>query len=152
MPSKHSVKRITYSISLFFLGVVCSAWMMSASEKYTAGATEGETSNATLAPISTSSGNSAAAAETTTNCTPIRVAAFKNRVHVQCSSAVGGISFFAAPTSDPQNAARILSLISTAQVAGRNLLIWYDPANTSGASFGCQTKDCRIINGVAFGQ
>jgi hypothetical protein len=84
-------------------------------------------------------------------CTPVFVAVFGNRVHVECAAAVGGIKFFAVSTSNTAHAARILSTASTAQVAGRNLLIWYDPANTSGTSFGCGAGDCRTIDGLAFG-
>jgi hypothetical protein len=86
------------------------------------------------------------------SCTPVEVAAFKERVHVKCAAAVGGILYFAAPTSDVAHAARILSLISTAQVAGRTLGIKYDPADTKGSSFGCGKSDCRTIIAVSFGQ
>lgn len=146
-------KTVIYGSLIFMLGILASASFVYASKEGRAVA--GGVATISEPRVTTSEADSpvsSAVAETTTVCTPIRVAVFKNRVHVQCSSAVGGISFFAAPTSDSANVARILSLLSTAQVAGRNVLIWYDPANTSGASFGCQTNDCRPINGVAFGQ
>ncbi|MFD0363042.1 hypothetical protein ACFQZZ_16480 [Nocardia sp. GCM10030253] len=85
-------------------------------------------------------------------CTPIGVATYKDRVHVRCAAAVGGIRFFAVSTSDAAHAARILSVISTAQAAGRTLGIDYDPADTRGTSFGCQSHDCRTIISVGFGQ
>jgi hypothetical protein len=79
-------------------------------------------------------------------CTPVNVAAFSQRIHVKCSASVGtGIWYFAVPTSNAANAARMLSLLSTAHVAGRTLWIQSDLADTSGASIGCQTNDCRLI-------
>jgi hypothetical protein len=93
-------------------------------------------------------------APTVTSCVPVAVAVFVPgpRIHVQCSAAVGGISYFATPTSDAASAARVLSILSTAQVAGRTLGIRYDPADLSGAGIGCQNNDCRLIMEVWFGQ
>ena len=65
---------------------------------------------------------------------------------------IGGIFFFAVSTQDAQFAARVLSVITTAQVAGRTLTILYDPADLSGAAIGCQNNDCRLIRAVGFGQ
>ena len=92
------------------------------------------------------------AAQTFISCTPVQVMTFPERVHVRCAAAVGGISFFAVSTKDAAYAARVLSVISTAQVAGRTLTILYDPADLSGAAIGCQNTDCRLILGVGFGQ
>ncbi len=94
----------------------------------------------------------ARAAPTDTFCTPVQVVDWGVRVHVRCAAAVGGIIYFAVSTSDSQRAARVLSLASTALVAGRTLIINYDPADLSGASFGCQTNDCRVIRAIGFGQ
>jgi len=93
-------------------------------------------------------------AATWVSCTPIGVMTFtkSGRLHVQCAAAVNGIRFFAVATSDAANAARVLSTITTAQVAGRTLAILYDPADLSGASIGCQNSDCRLILAVGFGQ
>lgn len=85
-------------------------------------------------------------------CVPVSVASFGNRAHVECAAAISGIRFFAVSTANPAHVARILSVLSTAQVAGRTLSILYDPVDTSGASFHCQASDCRIISAVAFGQ
>lgn len=90
------------------------------------------------------------ATSTWISCTPDAVVAYTSRVHVHCTAAVGGISYFAVSTADPANAARILSILSTAEVAGRTLSILYDPADTSGAAIGCQTGDCRLIQAVGF--
>jgi hypothetical protein len=92
------------------------------------------------------------AAETWISCTPVQIVTYKSRVHVRCAAAVGGISYFAAATQDNAYAARVLSVITTSQVAGRTLSILYDPADLSGAAIGCQTNDCRLIHAVGFGQ
>jgi len=94
----------------------------------------------------------AEAAETWISCTPAAIATYQVRVHVRCTAAVGGISFFAVSTQDAANAARVLSVITAAQVAGRTLSILYDPADLSGAAIGCATNDCRLIRAVGFGQ
>jgi len=81
-------------------------------------------------------------------CTPAYIGAFKTRVHVRCTvAAAGGIIYFAAPTSDSKNAARILSIMLTAKALGKNLQVYYT-ATASGASFGCQTGDCRPIDAI----
>jgi hypothetical protein len=86
----------------------------------------------------------ASAANVWSSCTPTGVATFSNRVHVRCSASVsGGIFYFAVATTDSAQAARFVSVASSALIAGRNLEVWYDPADLSGASFGCQTNDCR---------
>lgn len=94
----------------------------------------------------------AAAVPTTTTCTPDEVGSFAAYVYVRCAAAVGGITTFATPTSDPTHAARILSVLSTAQVAGRTLRLTYDPADQSGPSFGCTMRDCRPLVGAVFGK
>lgn len=83
-----------------------------------------------------------------TTCTPVSSASFDNRVHVRCSAAVSGILYFAVATSDANRAARALALFSTAQSLGRDLRIFYDPANTSGSALGCLVSDCRLADGV----
>ena len=87
------------------------------------------------------------------SCTPAQVAVFADapRLHVRCAASVGGILYFALSTSDAAQAARVLSVLTTAQVAGRTLIIRYDPADLSGASIGCQVNDCRLIRAAGFG-
>ena len=97
-------------------------------------------------------GGRARAAETFVSCTPVQVMTYQGRVHVRCSAAVGGIVFFAVSTQDTAFAARVLSLLTTAQVAGRTITILFDPADLSGAAIGCQNSDCRLIRAVGFGQ
>jgi len=97
-------------------------------------------------------GAGAQAAETWISCTPVQIVTYQLRLHVRCAAAVGGVSFFAAGTQDSAFAARVLSVITAAQVAGRTLTILFDPADQSGASIGCLTTDCRLIRAVGFGQ
>jgi hypothetical protein len=92
------------------------------------------------------------AADTWASCTPNQVMTYSQRIHVRCASAIGKISYFALSTQNAQLAARTLSVISTAQVAGRTLTVLYDPADLTGASIGCLTSDCRLIHAIGFGQ
>ena len=116
----------------------------------TAGYTGNAEDNRDEAFAETAIGTTAA---TWANCVPTEVIAFSNRIHVRCAAAVGGgIRFFAVPTSNAPHAARVQSMLTTAQVAGRTLRILYEPGNTSGSSFGCGPQDCRQISAVGFGQ
>jgi hypothetical protein len=92
------------------------------------------------------------AAETWTACVPVEVATYQGRIHVRCAAAVGGINFFAASTQDTAYAARLLAVLTAAQVAGRTVSILFDPADQSGAGIGCQVNDCRLIRAAGFGQ
>jgi hypothetical protein len=83
---------------------------------------------------------------------PTEVMTYAARIHVRCAASVGGIRYFALSTSDAANAARVLSVLTTAQVAGRTLTILYDPADISGAQIGCLVADCRLIQAAGFGQ
>ncbi len=81
-------------------------------------------------------------------CTPSYIGTFSTRVHVLCTVPTsGGIYYFAAPTSDSKNAARVLSIMLTAKSLGKNLQIYYD-LNGSGAAYGCAVSDCRPINAI----
>jgi hypothetical protein len=98
-------------------------------------------------------GSGVATAEPTdTFCVPVQVVVFADapRQHVRCAAAVGSIIYFAISTVETALAARVLSILTTAQVAGRTLIIRYDPADTSGTSIGCQANDCRLILAVGF--
>ncbi len=95
----------------------------------------------------------AAAAYVTWDCTVSQVqfvvtsTTGQPRVAVQCQApAAGGIYWFAYRISDgPDLAKMILSMLSTAKVAGRTVRIGYESTNTSGGAWGCNTGDCRII-------
>jgi hypothetical protein len=94
----------------------------------------------------------AAAANEWVTCDPVNVATFANRVHVKCAASIGGVQWFAQSSDDEAETARIMSTLLVAQVAGRTLTIFTDLSDTSGASFGCQASDCRLINGLAMWQ
>ena len=81
-------------------------------------------------------------------CTPANVTAYTSRIHVKCTVANAGIQYFAYPARDTANASRFLSLLTSAAVAGKQVDLLYDPADTSGAAFGCGVSDCRTISGV----
>ena len=84
------------------------------------------------------------------SCQPVNVAVFSSRVHVKCASYVGnGIIYFATSTQDPLQANLMLKTFTDALVGNHLLSILYDPSDTSGSSFGCQAKDCRISMAAA---
>ena len=87
-------------------------------------------------------------------CTPNQVVVFTEapRLQVRCDESFSGVVYFAAPTADPAQAGRILSVIQTALVAGRTLIVNYEPADLSGAVIGCQSNDCRLIRRIGFGK
>ena len=90
------------------------------------------------------------------SCTSQEVRTFSNRVHVRClesypdSSGAASIRFFAAP-SNPTRLYEDLRDFGGLAMAGHGaprLVLNYDPADTSGTSFGCQAHDCRRITAV----
>jgi len=85
-------------------------------------------------------------------CTPQYTGSFATRVHIRCSNptTVGAdtVYYWAVPTADRAEAARAMSLFITAIVTATPLYIYYDPADTSGPSIGCQTSDCRVAWGI----
>ncbi|HZY42277.1 MAG TPA: hypothetical protein VFF59_09795 [Anaerolineae bacterium] len=85
------------------------------------------------------------------SCVSVEVMAYEQRIHIRCQTAVGGISYFALGTSNTTHVARVLSVLTTAQVAGRTLGILYDPADLSGQQIGCSNSDCRLILAAGFG-
>ncbi len=85
---------------------------------------------------------------TTYICAPRYIGTFSNRIHVLCvDPAPGGIFYFATPTSDSKNAARVLSILLTARALGNKLQIYYDTTG-DGSSFSCSTSNCRPINAI----
>jgi hypothetical protein len=88
------------------------------------------------------------------SCTPNEVMAYTDseRIHVLCAESFNGVRYFALGTEDAASVARILSVLTTAQVAGRTLSILYDTDDVSGESIGCNPADCRLILGAGFGQ
>jgi hypothetical protein len=79
------------------------------------------------------------------------VAVFNNRVDVECSLTPPddtSVHYFAVPTSDAGNAARYLSIFTTARITGKTVGLFFTPGDTTGAAWGCQAADCRAISGA----
>jgi len=140
------IKRyLTYAVILV-IGIIIGLQLMGAAAASTPSSAEGVPAQAT--------GSQASSLEPSDTadwyvCDPWKVATYSSRVHVECFVADGVIKYFAAPTSDYKNAARVLSLALTAQAAGSQVEILYDPADdTSGVPYGCLAGNCRPILGI----
>lgn len=92
------------------------------------------------------------AAPRDTVCKPLNVVVWniKPRVHVQCAAAVSGIKYFAFPSDDAAAVARVLTILTAARASGADLVINYDPSDTSGHAKGCNASDCRLIRAIGF--
>ena len=102
---------------------------------------------ATVTVLATPAG--AQAATVWSDCVPVLTGTFANRTHVKCASAVsGGIEWFAVDSTKVDYANRFMSMVNTALVSGKTLTINYDPADKSGAAFGCGANDCRKALGI----
>jgi hypothetical protein len=108
--------------------------------------------SASLSPFQAKSVQAAAPAASLFDCTTSAVAVYNNRVDVQCTPALtdgpSTIGYFAVPTTDAGNAARYLSIFTTARITGKHIYLTYTPGDISGAAWGCQASDCRAISGV----
>jgi hypothetical protein len=82
-------------------------------------------------------------------CFPESVATYITRVHIKCAAAIGTIQYFAVPTSDSKNAARILATLLTAHASGNPTSVLYDLSDTSNLPPGCYASDCRLLLAVA---
>jgi hypothetical protein len=142
------IKHIVLYVSLILLGMLISTSVLNSRATGQVAPVLQDT-----APNSETVAPNQPAAPTSPNaewskCTPLNVAVFSSRVHVKCVEIVGGIQYFAASTANAANAARLLSLLNTAHVSGRQLDILYEPSDTSGAAIGCAASDCRLILGA----
>ncbi|RMD97362.1 MAG: hypothetical protein D6816_17665 [Bacteroidetes bacterium] len=141
---------VIFIIGAFLLGIV-TAWGLQARHNVYAAAAASEPA---LSTAQTGDGNDLSGIDSTAgfvwaNCTPTNVAVFSERIHVRCQTAVNGILYFAFPTTNDAETARILSLFTSAQVTGRLLQVLYDPADTTtGPAIGCGANDCRVITAV----
>ena len=86
-------------------------------------------------------------AGTTYTCSPDLVVSANVRVVAHCAASypTTNISWFAYPTSNSATASRMLSIFETAKATGSTVTFYFDTADTSGASYGCQANDCRAI-------
>jgi hypothetical protein len=142
-------KRVLVSVALILVGMLL-AWVLTGSVGPWLNLTGSQEAQAAPGLPSTAAQRPPADPNAPTDewytCTSVGVAAYAARIHVQCSNpAPDGIYYFALSTADSHNAARTLSVLSMAHVTGKPLEILYDPTDLSGAAFGCQTDDCRLI-------
>ncbi len=71
-------------------------------------------------------------------------------MHVRCNAPHPGSSiyYFAVPASAREMASRVEAIALVAQVTGANVRIYFNLADTSGSSFGCDAGDCRTVIGL----
>jgi hypothetical protein len=89
-------------------------------------------------------------------CSVHEVKEFSNRVHVRCEEAYSlpgnsghPLQYFAAPKSSKALADQLSALGQQAEGAGSSrLIVTYEPADLTGSSFGCQTHNCRRVQGL----
>ncbi len=86
----------------------------------------------------------------TATCSPDLVVSANVRVVAHCASGFTidpstTIFWYAYPTSDSANASRMLSIFETAKATGATVTFYFDTADTSGTSYGCQASNCRAI-------
>lgn len=100
----------------------------------------------------------AMAAIETYRCMLTEVAVWPTRIHIQCSGnppSSPGIVVFAVPTSSSvvpnpsDNASRFLQVaLAALKNPDAELLVQFDPADHSGAGFGCATVNCRYASSI----
>ena len=89
------------------------------------------------------------AAEQHVLCDVGDVTAAGDRIHVYCTNNLGsGIHYVAVPVANSELANRVLMLGTAAITSGKSLTVLFDPADLSGAAYGCQNSDCRPAIGV----
>ena len=88
------------------------------------------------------------------DCKPIRIAVFRNRIHVRCAviksqAYTADIPYYAMSMEQagPRLDA-IIALLISAQERGRTLRIWADMADYKSVP-GCNGSDCRRLTGVS---
>lgn len=91
-----------------------------------------------------------AAAEVFIDCHIQVVGTFETRVHILCDQPFPSttIQYFATPASNREMASRMEAIGLVAQVTGASVFVYFNLADTSGSSFGCQASDCRKITGI----
>ena len=83
-------------------------------------------------------------------CKSVEVATYADRIHVRCTQAAsGGIVFFAVSTANSAHAARFLASLLMAHTVGKDVVVEFDPSDTTGTAFGCAAHDCRRLLSVA---
>ncbi len=79
-------------------------------------------------------------------CVPDLIVSANTRVVARCAVPYNSaIYWFAFPTTDSGNASRMLSMFETAKTTGSQITFYFDAADTSGGSYGCDPANCRAI-------
>jgi hypothetical protein len=88
----------------------------------------------------------AAANSVYTGCHIMVVGTLTNRVHILCDQPYPGtgIQYFAVAASQRDHANQFVAIALAAQVTGATAYVYFDEADTSGSSIGCQATDCRL--------
>jgi hypothetical protein len=84
----------------------------------------------------------------TDECSMTQLWVYSTRVNITCNMTVPApphYQYFAIGVDDPQQAARVQSVLETAWSLGETVSIYYDASDTSGAGIGCGTSNCRLI-------
>ncbi len=148
--------RITAHGSVLFVALLAASTAAAAAPARTAasGTVRVIRQPATTAPADRSgeaaSSDASRAPSATFTCTPSGVGVFETRIHVHCTTAdANGVSYFAYRNTDAAQTARILSVLLVAYTTNSYVIIYYDPADTSGTAWGCQAGDCRVFTGAS---
>lgn len=106
-------------------------------------------------------------------CSVDSVAVYKERFHITCEKINHGVNcapyvlsgkairFFAFPfNTDNSDMGQALLTLATNNVTANQMFkaansnkryalqLWFDPLDTSGKNFGCQDRDCRVIQNL----
>lgn len=77
------------------------------------------------------------------SCKVDQVATYATRVHVRCGGTGFFFRYFASPTSNAAEAARLVTLGTAAMTGAGTLWILADMRKQDAASYGCAVHDCR---------
>lgn len=153
--SKKFTAKMRKGVSIALLGIVVAAFLFISNAAGQPDLVEAATgdemtiANTGIGPTTRAGANPVnSAGLATAQCVPANVGVYDERVHIKCAAATAGIQFFAKSTTDANEVARVLSVLTIAQAMGRTIDILYDPADTSGTAIGCQANDCRLILAV----
>ncbi len=152
--SRSRLTKGAIALVMVFLFGLLSAWVTQAGHNVNAAPETARPAAQVQSPINRTGSNDNPSVVASPNltwvgCTPARVGVFTTRIHVKCSAAISGIWYFAYATADDAEAARVLSVLNSALLTGRTLVILYDPSDaTSGPPIGCAANDCRLLQAL----
>lgn len=68
----------------------------------------------------------------------------KKRAHIRCSNDYNGITYFAVDLNS-NNKEQIFQVLKYGYIKGKEILIRFNPSDTSGSTLGCKIENCRMI-------